>query len=185
MVATPQKNLFICPANIDLAGGAVELVDLDEREYRLKNAIDQITSKIDIILIDCPPSLGILTINALAASNGCIVPVQGEYYALEGLTQLMETIKIVNEGINPSLEIFGVLMTMFDGRTQLANQVNAEVRNFFGDKVFGTMIPRNVRLSEAPSYGQPICIYDKRSKGAEAYLNLAKELIRRIRKEKH
>ena len=161
---TSQKNLWICPSNIDLAGAEVEMVSVENREFILKNAMNEIKNDYDIVIIDCPPSLGILTLNALVAADGCIVPIQGEYYALEGLTQLLNTINIVKSGLNTKLDIFGVVLTMFDGRTQLANQVNDEVRKFFGDKVFKAMIPRNVRLSEAPGYGLPINEYDKRSR---------------------
>ncbi|HHX36514.1 MAG TPA: ParA family protein [Clostridiaceae bacterium] len=181
---TSQKNLWICPSNIDLAGAEVEMVSIDKREFILKNAMKDINNQFDLVIIDCPPSLGNLTLNALVAADGCIVPIQGEYYALEGLTQLLNTINIVKGSLNPDLDIFGVVLTMFDGRTQLANQVNDEVRKFFGEKVFNAMIPRNVRLSEAPGYGLPINVYDKRSKGAAAYLALAKEVIKRIRKER-
>lgn len=180
---TQQKNLWCCPANIDLAGAEVELVDVESREYRLKFAIQSLSRSYDFILMDCPPSLGYLTLNALVAANGCLVPVQGEYYALEGLTHLMETINLVKQELNTSLEIFGVVMTMFDARTQLANQVQQEVQQYFGDRLFKTFIPRNVRLSEAPSYGQSINLYDKRSKGAEAYLSLAKEVIKRSKNQ--
>ena len=180
---TEQKKLSIIPANIDLAGAEVELVQQDAREFRLKTALGKTKYQYDFIIIDCPPSLGLLTLNALAAADGCIVPMQGEFYALEGLSQLMETIGAVQKNLNPKLNIFGVLLTMFDARTQLANQVLEEVRNFFGDRVFSTIVPRNIKLSEAPGYGKPINLYDKRSKGAEAYLSLAKEVIRRVKRQ--
>lgn len=176
------RNLRVCPANMDLAGAEVELVALEKREMRLKTAFEQFDEAYDFLLIDCPPSLGLLTLNALIASNSVLVPIQAEYYALEGVSQLMETVNSVKRGLNPELFIFGVLITMFDGRTTLANQVEEEVRNYFGDKVFKTVIPRNVSLSEAPSHGQSILDYDKRSKGAEAYHKLSREVISRERK---
>jgi len=176
-----RPGLTICPANIDLAGAEVELVNMVQREHRLKAALKNIRSQYDFILMDCPPSLGLLTLNALTAADGVIVPIQGEFYALEGLTQLMETISLVKKGLNPRLGIFGVVVTMFDARTQLSHQVAHEVRRYFGDKVFRTIIPRNVRLSEAPSYGKSILEYDPRSKGAECYNSLAKEVARRAK----
>lgn len=174
-----RKNLHICPANIDLAGAEVELVQAVSRETVLKRAVQVVDSSYDYILFDCPPSLGLLTINALIAANGILVPIQSEYYALEGLTQLMETVNLIKHSLNPQLFVFGVVVTMFDSRTQLAHQVANEVRRYFGDKVFRTIIPRNVRLSEAPSYGKSIQEYDPRSKGAESYAALAREVIRR------
>ncbi len=176
-----RPGLTICPSNIDLAGAEVELVGLPNREHRLKSALKDIRPQYDFILMDCPPSLGLLTLNALTAADGVIVPIQGEFYALEGLTQLMETISLVKRGLNPKLGIFGVVVTMFDSRTQLSHQVAHEVRRYFGDRVFRTIIPRNVRLSEAPSYGKSILEYDPRSKGAESYDALAKEVIRRAK----
>lgn len=180
---TKQPNLYICPGTIDLAGAEIELVGMNQREFVLKEVLSTLNRTYEYILIDCPPSLGILTLNALTAAEGVIIPIQGEYYALEGVTQLMETIRLVKTGLNPTLEIFGVVVTMFDQRVQLANQVNDEVRAYFGDAVFETIIPRNVRLSEAPGYGQPINQYDYRSKGAEAYHNLAREVMERAGKE--
>ena len=176
---TGRKNLYLCPANIQLAGAEIELVSVVSRETCLKRALENIREQYDFILIDCPPSLGLLTINALTASDGVIVPIQSEYYALEGLTQLMETITVVKRGLNRQLGIFGVVVTMFDARTQLSHQVAGEVRKYFGDKVFRTIIPRNVRLSEAPSFGKSIMEYDPKSKGAECYDALSKEVIRR------
>lgn len=184
LLDTSVRNLKLCPSNIDLAGAEVELAGMEARETRLKAAFEAYQESFDFLLIDCPPSLGLLTLNALVASESVLVPIQAEYYALEGVSQLMETINTVKSALNPSLGIFGVLITMFDGRTQLANQVEQEVRNYFGDKVFKTVIPRNVRLSEAPSYGQSILDYDKRSKGAEAYHKLSREVISRERKYK-
>jgi chromosome partitioning protein len=174
-----RKNLHLCPANIDLAGAEVELVQVVSRETVLKRAVQAVDSSYDYILFDCPPSLGLLTVNALTAADGILVPIQSEYYALEGLTQLMETVNLIKHSLNPHLFVFGVVVTMFDSRTQLAHQVANEVRRYFGDKVFRTIIPRNVRLSEAPSYGKSIQEYDPRSKGAESYAALAREVIRR------
>ncbi len=177
IVSANRKNLFICPANIDLAGAEIEMVNLFSRETVLKKAFQKIKDDYDFAIIDCPPSLGLLTVNALTASDGVVVPIQAEYYALEGLSQLLNTINKVKKHLNPSLEIFGVVVTMFDSRTQLANQVASEVRQYFGEKLFKSIIPRNVRLSEAPSYGLPIVLYDAKSKGAECYMDLADEVI--------
>ena len=174
-----SHNVFVIPATIQLAGAEVELVQADERETRLKKAIDEIKDSFDYIFIDCPPSLGVLTINALTACNSILVPIQCEFYALEGVTKLMESIKMMKSTLNPDLEIFGIVLTMYDKRTSLSKQVADEVRNYFEKKVFKTVIPRNVRLSEAPSYGESIFEYDKLSKGAQAYRDLAKEVIRR------
>ena len=157
----------------------VELVAAISRETRLKRALDTVKAAYDYIIIDCPPSLGLLTLNSLAAADSVLMPIQCEFYALEGVSQLMNTIELVRNNLNPSLEIEGVVMTMYDSRTKLAEQVVAEVRENFGDVVYKTMIPRTVRLSEAPSYGQPIIYYDKRSKGADVYRNLAEEVIAR------
>lgn len=176
---TNADNVDICPANINLAGAEVELVTAISREQILKNAIGTITDAYDYVLLDCPPSLGLLTLNALTASNRLIIPIQGEYYALEGLSQLMDTINIVKKKLNPELEILGVVLTMFNLRTQLSRQVKEEADKYFGGKVFKTLIPRNVRLAEAPSHGLAICDYDKNSKGARAYEALAKEVIKR------
>ena len=179
IIKTGRKNLFICPANIDLAGAEIEMVSLFSRETILKRALQQINADYDFIIMDCPPSLGLLTINALTAANGVVVPIQSEYYALEGLSQLMSTVNIVKKHLNPSLEIFGVVVTMFDSRTQLSHQVAAEVKKYFGEKLFKAIIPRNVRLSEAPSHGLSINEYDSRSKGADSYEFLAKEVMKR------
>lgn len=175
------ENVSICPTNINLAGAEIELVNVMSREQVLKEALKPIQDDYDYILIDCPPSLSILTINALTASNGVIIPIQGEYYALEGLTQLVDTINIVKKKLNKNLSILGVVLTMFDRRTQLTRQVEEEVDNYFGDKVFNTHIPRNVRLAEAPSHGVAILDYDKNSKGAKAYESLAAEVIKRTK----
>lgn len=172
-------NVDILPATIQLAGAEVELVSMMSREYRLKTALEGLGDQYDYIIMDCPPSLGLLTINALTAADGVIVPIQCEYYALEGLSQLLDTLNLVKKHLNRSLEIVGVLLTMYDSRTNLAQQVIDEVRGYFGDKVFKTIIPRNIRLSEAPGYGQPISLYDPSSKGAQAYKALSDEVIER------
>ena len=176
---TNAENVDICPTNINLAGAEVELVTVISREQILKNAIASVSGNYDYIILDCPPSLGLLTINALTASDRLIIPIQGEYYALEGLSRLMDTINIVKKKLNPELEILGVVLTMFNMRTQLSRQVKEETDKYFGGKVFKTVIPRNVRLAEAPSHGLAICDYDKNSKGARAYESLAKEVIKR------
>ncbi len=177
LVKTPIDNLSLCPSNIQLAGAEVELVSTISRETRLKNSLVSIKDDYDFILIDCPPSLGLLTLNSLTASNTILVPIQCEYYALEGLSQLMETVKLVQKHLNMSLDVEGVVLTMFDARTNLSIQVVEEVKKYFRNKVYRTVIPRNVRLSEAPSYGLPIILYDPKSKGAECYLDLADEVI--------
>ena len=163
----------------DLAGAGIELVTLDRREFRLRDALKKVEDRYDFILIDCPPSLELLTLNALCAAQQVIIPVQCEYYALEGLSDLMTTLRAVRRAYVPDISIFGLVLTMYDGRTNLSIQVAQEVRRHFPGKVFATVIPRNVRLSEAPSYGEPIDVYDKLSRGAEAYANLAKEVLRR------
>ncbi len=166
----------VLPASADLAGAAVELIAMDSPNYRLKNALSQVADLYDVILIDCPPSLEMLTLNALSAAQEILIPVQCEYYALEGLSDLMTTLRMVKKGINPSLSIFGVVLTMFDGRTNFSNQVAQEVRKHFPGKVFTSVIPRNIRLAEAPSHGIPVCAYDKYSRGALAYKTLAEEI---------
>ena len=171
-------KLHIVPADKNLIGAEVELVSEDERERRLSRFLDPIRDRYDYIFIDCPPSLGLLTLNALVASDSILVPVQCEYLALEGITQLMDTYERVRAALHPGLEIEGIVMTMYDERVNLAKQVVEEVRKVFGEKVFQTLIPRNVRLGEAPSFGQPIFLYDIRSRGAEAYLSLARELLK-------
>jgi len=180
--STNRENIDMCPTNINLAGAEVELVSAMSRETILKRAVDTISENYDFILIDCPPSLGLLTLNALAASTDVLVPIQGEYYALEGLTQLIDTINLVRKHLNPTIGIFGVVITMFDGRTQLTRQVTEEVRKYFGEKVFNTVIPRNIRLAEAPSYGKTIVEYDPKSRGGHAYNDLAIEVISRAKK---
>ena len=181
---TMVKNLHICASNIDLAGAEIELVSLVSRENRLKNAIDRMETNYDYVFIDCPPSLGLITLNAFTAADSVIVPIQCEYYALEGLGQLVNSIKLVKKHLNPDLEIEGVLLTMYDSRTRLSSQVAEEVSKYFGERVFDTVIPRNIRLSEAPSHGLPISMYDPLSKGARTYKKLAKELINKNKEEK-
>ena len=175
---TAVKNLKICPSNISLAGAEVELVSMMSREQRLKVKLDEVKDQYDYVLIDCPPSLGLVTLNAFTASDSVLIPVQCEYFALEGLGQLLNTVNLVKKHLNKSLEIEGALLTMYDARTNLSNQVVKEVKKYFENKVYKTVIPRNVRLSEAPSYGMPITIYDPKSKGAKAYEKFAKELLK-------
>lgn len=175
--ATSSQKLSIAPANPDLVGAEIELVDASRREYRLLDAVNQIQNDFDFILIDCPPSLGLLTLNALASADSFLVPLQCEYYALEGLSQLLNTAGLVKKSVNPDLKIEGILLTMFDTRNNLSHQVVSEIKTHFGDKVFAAVIPRNVRLSEAPSHGQSILDYDSRSIGATKYLELAEELV--------
>ena len=176
---TIVKNLDLCPSNIDLAGAEVELVSLESREQRLKEKINSQKDKYDYIIIDCPPSLGLITLNAFTASDSVLIPVQCEYYALEGLGQLLNTINLVKQHLNENLEIEGALLTMFDARTNLSNQVVNEVSKYFENKVYKTVIPRNVKLSEAPSYGMPISVYDPRSKGAKSYDKFVKEFLKK------
>ena len=178
-LSTTFKNVDIIPANMDLAGAEVELISIENREAQLKKALAFVRSEYDYIFIDCPPSLGLITINALTASDTVLVPVQCEYYAMEGLSQLMSSVRQIKRLYNDSLELEGVVLTMFDGRLNLTHQVVEELKKFFANKLFNTTIPRGVRLSEAPSYGMPIQYYDKRSKGAKAYDELARELIKR------
>jgi chromosome partitioning protein len=180
MVRTGTDGLFVVPATMDLAGAEIELVPRISRENRLKRVLDPIKDQFDFILMDCPPSLGLLTINALTAADSILIPIQCEYYALEGLSQLMDTFKLVREALNTALEVEGVVLTMFDGRTNLSIQVVEDVKRFFRGKVYRTIITRNVRLSEAPSHGLPITAYDPKSKGAEAYTELAREVIEHV-----
>ena len=170
----------VLPSSADLAGAAVELLNLDDPSYRLKNALAQIKDQYDVIFIDCPPSLEMLTINALAAAESILIPVQCEYYALEGLADLMTTLRLIKKRINPTLDIFGVALTMFDGRTNFSTQVAQEVRHHFPGKVYATVIPRNVRLAEAPSHGLPVTVYDRSSRGALAYKSMAQEIIKKL-----
>lgn len=180
IVKTDFGDLWVIPSNIRLAGAEIELVGSEKRESLLKNELEKITDSFDYIIIDCPPSLGILTLNALAAADGVIIPMVCEYYALEGLSQLVLTVKQIKKNYNPKLEIVGILITMYDRRLNLSKMVEKELEKYYGDKIFRTRIKRNVRLSEAPSYGQPVFYYDKLSSGTEEYLAVATELIKRI-----
>ena len=176
---TSVENLDLIPANVDLAGAEIEMVQLEGREKRLQKAIDKIRNDYDYIFIDYPPSLGLLTINSLSAVESVLIPIQCEFYALEGVSQLMSTIELVRKNLKPDLEVEGVVLSMFDGRTNLSIQVVQEVKKYFGAKVYSTVIPRNIRLAEAPSFGMPIVEYDPRSKGAEAYREFAEEFLER------
>ena len=178
ITTTMMDRLDIMPATIDLVGAEVELVSMMARETMLRRALEDIRSLYDYVFMDCPPSLGLITLNALCAADRLLVPIQCEYYALEGLTQLMNTVKLVRQSLNPGLEVEGVVMTMFDGRTNLSLQVVEEVRKFFRSKVYQTVIPRNVRLGEAPSFGLPVVLYDERCLGSEAYSELAAEFLK-------
>lgn len=175
---TCVKTLKVCPSNVNLAGAEVELVNLMSREQRLKEKVDEIRDEYDYIIIDCPPSLGLITLNAFTAADSVLIPVQCEYYALEGLGQLINTVNLVKKHLNRNLEIEGAVLTMYDMRTNLSNQVVREVKRYFDDKVYKTVIPRNIKLSEAPSYGMPITLYDANSKGARCYEKLAREIIK-------
>jgi chromosome partitioning protein len=177
ILPTTVENLFIIPSSVQLAGAEIELVELKDREVRLKRVIDQVIKNYDYIFIDCPPSLGLLAINALTVANSVLIPIQCEYYALEGVGQMMKTIEMVRQSLNPYLEIQGVVLSMFDGRTNLSIQVVDEVKKYFKGKVYTTIIPRNVRLAEAPSHGLPIIQYDPKSRGAEAYMELSEEFL--------
>lgn len=177
IVYSEFDNLYLIPSSAELAGAEIELAGMRNREKKLKQAVSVIKEDYDYIFIDCPPSLGLLTVNALTAADSVLIPIQCEYYALEGVSQLMKTIQLVRKGLNPNLEIQGVVLSMFDGRTNLSIQVVDEVKNHFKGKVYTTIIPRNVRLAEAPSHGKPIIYYDARSKGAEAYTELAEEFL--------
>ncbi|MCS6823817.1 MAG: AAA family ATPase [Cytophagaceae bacterium] len=179
IIKTNINYLELLPAHIDLAGAEIELVSLEEREVRMQRALKPVKDQYDFIIIDCNPSLGLITVNALTASDSVLIPVQCEYFALEGIAQLMNTIKIVKEGLNPSMEIEGVLLTMYDQRVRLCNMVVEEVRNYFHELVFDTIIPRNIKLSESPSFGLPVIAHDAESKGAISYLNLANEILER------
>lgn len=179
VVSTSIETLHLLPSNRDLTGATVELLELPDREQRLRKALDSVRESYDFILIDCPPSLGILTLNALVAADSILVPIQCEYFALEGLSELLETFSRIRRAFNPRLEIEGVLLTMYDDRLNLSGQIHENVKNHLPGQVFETLIPRNVRLAEAPSFGQPILLYDPRSRGANSYLQLAKELLDR------
>lgn len=175
---TQVKNLDLCPSNMNLAGAEVQLVSMEDREYRLKKKLNNIRDKYDFIIIDCPPSLGLITLNAFTASNSVLIPVQCEYYALEGLGQLLNTVELVRKHMNKDFKVEGALLTMYDARTNLSNQVVKEVKRYFEDKVYKNVIPRNVKLSEAPSYGMPITLYDPRSKGAKSYEKFTREFLK-------
>lgn len=177
IVHTEYKNLDVCPAKIQLAGAEIELVTMMNREGRLKNALERVKHNYDYVIIDCPPSLGLLTINGLTAASSVLIPIQCEFYALEGVTMLMNTIQLVQRNLNPALKLEGIVMTMFDSRTNLSQDVVSEVKKYFKSKVYNTVIPRNVRLSEAPSHGKPVLYYDNKSKGSHVYMNLAQEVI--------
>jgi chromosome partitioning protein len=179
---TELPNLSVIPSEKILVAAEIELVDLEDREFRLKRQLCEIAGEYDYILIDCPPSLGLLTLNALASADSVLIPIQCEYFALEGVSELWDTLVKIRRTLNPSLTIEGFLLTMFDERTNLSNQVVSDLRGFLGSQVFSTIIPRNVRLAEAPSYGKPIVLYDIKSKGAESYLRLAKEVIANVKK---
>lgn len=179
IISTGFKNIDIIPSTLQLAGAEIELIDVPEREFKLKKVIGEVRDLYDFIFIDCPPSLGLLTINSLAAVDSILVPIQCEYYALEGVSQLINTFKLMRKSLNPKLAIEGVVISMYDARTNLSQQVVEEVEKYFQGKVFNSRIPRNIRLAEAPSYGMPITHYDAKSKGAEAYLALAEEFIKR------
>ena len=179
IIENVYENLTLIPSNVNLAGAEIELVGIEGREYLLKNQIDTIKENYDFIIMDCPPSLNILTINAMTTADSVLVPIQCEYYALEGLTQLIHTIELVQERLNPNLAMEGVVFTMFDARTNLSNQVVENVKNYLGQNIYKTVIPRNVRLAEAPSHGMPITMYEPKSAGAEAYMQLAEEVINR------
>jgi chromosome partitioning protein len=179
IIATEVPNLDLVPASVELIGAELELVTEERREFRLRDALARAATPHDYVLIDCPPSLGLLTLNALVAAATVLVPLQCEFYALEGLSHLVRTIERVKRSLNPALEIEGVVLTMFDKRNNLSDLVAADVRGYFGDKVYDTVIPRNVRISEAPSHGKPVLLYDFRSAGAQAYIHLASEVLRR------
>jgi len=182
IVDIETENVWLVPATIELAGAEAELVQVIARESRLKEAIQDIDEQFDFVIVDCPPSLGLLTINALTAANQLIIPIQCEFYALEGLSKIIDSTNMVKKRLNPDLDIFGVVLTMYDKRTSLAKQVADEVENYFGNKMFSTKIPRTVRLSEAPGYGQPITLYDPSGKGTKAYRDLCDEVVKRYKK---
>ncbi len=179
IVKTEWDNLWVIPASLDLSGAEIELIDLENREMFLRNALAPIRSEFDYVIVDCPPSMGLVDINALCAADSILIPLQPEFYSLEGLAQLTNIISKVKRGFNPNLEVEGILLTMFDGRLNLTNDVVEEVKKYFPKQVFKTVVPRSVRLAEAPSFGKPIAYFDKRSKGAQAYDDLAKEVIKR------
>ena len=181
MIKNVVEGVSILPANVNLAAAEIELIGVDKKDFILKNEIDYIKDSYDFILIDCPPSLNTLTINAMTAANSVLVPIQCEYYALEGLSQLIHTINLIKERLNPDLDIDGVVFTMYDSRTNFSEQVAAEIKNYFGEKVYKTVIPRNIRLAEAPSHGRPCIDYDRWSKGSRAYTRLAGDFLKKQR----
>ncbi|MBQ7792441.1 MAG: ParA family protein [Clostridia bacterium] len=183
VVETEWENLWLCPCNIDLAGAEIELVGVTDREFQFSKSLEAVKDEYDYIIVDCPPSLGLITINILSGSDSILIPLQCEYFALEGLSQLMNTLRKIKSRYNESLEIEGVILTMYDGRTNLTLQVAEEIKKYFGEKVFKSPIPRSVRLGEAPSYGEPILYYDKRSRCTEAYLNIAKDILGKNKEE--
>ena len=180
VLTTELEGLHVVPAHKHLIGANIELIQAEEREFRLRQAIDQLRGDFDFIVLDCPPALDLLTLNALVAADSVLIPMQAEYFALEGVSELLDTMERIRQSFNPSLEVEGVVLTMFDERTNLAQQVAKNLREFFGEKLFATAIPRNVRLAEAPSYGKPALLYDVRSRGAESYIKLAKEIMGRV-----
>jgi chromosome partitioning protein len=184
MLTTELEGLCVIPSQKNLSGANIELVSLEQREFRLRNALSQVREQFDFVVLDCPPALDLLTLNALVAADSVLIPMQAEYFALEGVSELLDTIERLRQSFNPELVIEGVVLTMFDDRTNLAQQVTQELRQFFENKVFNTTIPRNVRLAEAPSYGKPALLYDVRSRGAESYIRLAKEIMDRIQAAK-
>jgi chromosome partitioning protein len=173
-------QLWIVPSSKELTGANIELVPMDRREFRLKDAVDRVRNRYQFIVLDCPPALDLLTLNALVAADSVVIPMQAEYFALEGISELLDTVERIKQTFNPGLSVEGVVLTMYDDRTNLAQQVTDELKNYFGDRLFATSIPRNVRLAEAPSYGKPALLYDVRSRGAEAYIKLAKEIMGRV-----
>lgn len=182
IVDTDMKRLSLLPASMNLAGAEIEMVGMENRETILKRILSQVRDKYDYIIIDCPPALGLMTLNVLTAADSVIIPIQAEFYALEGLSQLVKTIHAVTKNLNPDLDILGILLTMYDGRTNLSVQVRDEVESYFGDTVFKTVIPRSVKLSEAPGFGQPITLYASKSKGGVAYKKLSREVLKRVEK---
>jgi chromosome partitioning protein len=179
IVSTDYERLDVLPSNVELAGAEIEMIDIENRESRLKRIIDDVKDDYDYIFVDCPPSLGLLTINSLVAVDSVLIPIQCEYYALEGVSSLMNTFQLIKKGLNPKLDVEGVVLSMYDSRTNLGSQVVEEVQKYFGNKVYKTTIPRNVRLAEAPSFGMPVIEYASRSKGAISYMNLAKEFVKK------
>ncbi len=180
ILPTELEGLFVLPAHKNLIGANIELVSADEREFRLRNALQPIRDQFDFVVLDCPPALDLLTLNALVAADSVLIPMQAEYFALEGISELMDTVERLRQSFNPGLEVEGVVLTMYDDRTNLAHQVTKELKKYFGEKLLKTVVPRNVRLAEAPSYGKPALLYDVHSKGAESYIRLAKELMDRV-----